>query len=148
MIGFPPRSQARMTSAASEEEWTHKTARAQRTLKRDQFSGWPPLEQMSGLDWITLKGKETRREATGLACVAFDAKPSVSRGKKNSRPGQDGCRRAKRVRSDEPRRQDAAQTFDPPPPNDRTAVKARRSGSVRQADRRQGPSQQVLYLSN
>jgi len=56
-----------MTSAACEEEWPQKTARAKQTLKRDRAEGWPPSDK-AGSSWKTLKGNESRREATGLSC--------------------------------------------------------------------------------
>jgi hypothetical protein len=51
-----------MTSAACEEEWPLKTARAQANAEAGYAKGRLPLEK-SGLGWKTLKGKENRREA-------------------------------------------------------------------------------------
>jgi hypothetical protein len=92
-----------MTSAACEEEWPQKTARAKRTLKRDHAKGWLPLEK-SGLGWETLKGNKNRREATRFSCGCIRHKRvSVLRAK--DEPTEAGrLSRADIARIDEPQR--------------------------------------------
>lgn len=71
MIGSDPRSPARMTSAAGEEEWRLKPQERNQTLKRDESDKAGSLGQEASHDRQTLKGTKTEERRPSGPAAAF-----------------------------------------------------------------------------
>lgn len=103
--GTPPRKRpvthdrfrSTVVSANDVSRWRRgvapKTARTSQTSKRDAFGGRLPPKS-AGSVGMTLKGKESRREATGSSLRSHSARCQEITSKDPGRPRQSGCKRA------------------------------------------------------
>lgn len=93
MIGSDPRSPARTTSAADEEEWRQKPQERKQTLKRDESRRLAAFGQREASpDRQTLKGNKTEERRLACSCRDIRINPVSCEIAWRAGSGQAGCR--------------------------------------------------------